>query len=230
MPAKKYEPEVWRFFCGMCSTVDGGDVGRMQVMSKIIILASKRIKIMTEYEKMLDGEIYNAVDPSLLKDLYACSELCWEYNQIRPTDFKSRNEKLKQILGEADDDTFINPPFHCDYGKHIKVGRRFFANFNFVILDEAPVTIGDDVFIGPNVGIYTACHSTDPKDRNTREEWAKPVTIGRNCWIGGNVTILPGVTIGEGSTIGAGSVVVKDIPSHCVAVGNPCVVIKELED
>lgn len=85
---------------------------------------------MTEYEKMLSGEIYNAVDPSLLKDLYACSELCWEYNQIRPTDFKSRNEILKQILGEADDDTFINPPFHCDYGKHIKVGRRFFANFN----------------------------------------------------------------------------------------------------
>lgn len=103
---------------------------------------------MTEYDKMLSGEIYNAVDPSLLKDLYACSELCWEYNQIRPTDFKSRNEKLKQILGEADDDTFINPPFHCDYGKHIKVGRRFFANFNFVVLDEAPVTIGDDVFIG----------------------------------------------------------------------------------
>ena len=167
---------------------------------------------MTEYEKMLSGEIYNAVDPSLLKDLYACSELCWEYNQIRPTDFKARNEKLKQILGGADDDTFINPPFHCDYGKHIKVGRRFFANFNFVVLDEAPVTIGDDVFIGPNVGIYTACHSTDPKERNTREEWAKPVTIGRNCWIGGNVTILPGVTIGEGSTIGAGSVVVKDLP------------------
>ena len=101
----------------MRSTVDDCDVVRMQVMSKIIILASKRIKIMTEYEKMLSGEIYNAVDPSLLKDLYACSELCWEYNQIRPTDFKSRNEKLKQILGEADDDTFINPPFHCDYGK-----------------------------------------------------------------------------------------------------------------
>ena len=126
---------------------------RMQVMSKIIILASKRIKIMTEYEKMLSGEVYDAAETSLLKDLHACSELCWEYNQIRPTDFKSRNEKLKQILGEADDDTFINPPFHCDYGKHIQVGRRFFANFNFVVLDEAPVTIGDDVFIGPNVGI-----------------------------------------------------------------------------
>lgn len=94
----------------MRSTVDGGEVVRMQVMSKIIILASKRIKIMTEYEKMLGGEIYDAVDPSLLKDLYACSKLCWEYNQIRPTDFKARNKKLKQILGEADDDTFITPP------------------------------------------------------------------------------------------------------------------------
>lgn len=103
----KYEPQVWRFFYGMRGTVDGSYAGRMQVMSKIIILASKRIKIMTEYEKMLSGEIYNAVDPSLLKDLYACSELCWEYNQIRPTDFKARNEKLKQILGTADDDTFI---------------------------------------------------------------------------------------------------------------------------
>lgn len=184
---------------------------------------------MTEYEKMLNGDVYNAVDDSLLEALHACSELCWEYNQIRPTDLRSRNEKLKLILGKADDDTFINQPFHCDYGKHIKVGRRFFANFNLVVLDEAMVTIGDDVFIGPNVGIYTACHSTDPEERNTRQEWARPVTIGDNCWIGGNVTILPGVTIGEGCTIGAGSVVVKDIPAHSVAVGNPCVVIRKLD-
>ncbi len=185
---------------------------------------------MTEYEKMLKGEVYSAVDASLLKERNACSELCWEYNQIRPTDLKARNEKLRQILGEADDDIAINPPFHCDYGKQISVGKRFFANFNLVILDEAPVTIGDDVFIGPNVGIYTACHSTDPEERNTGQEWARPVVIGRNCWIGGNVTILPGVTIGEGCTIGAGSVVVKDVPAHSVAVGNPCTVIRKLND
>lgn len=184
---------------------------------------------MTEYEKMLAGDIYNAADPYLLKDLHRCSDLCWEYNQIRPTDFRARNEKLKQILGKADDDTFINPPFHCDYGKHIKVGRRFFANFNLVILDEAQVTIGDDVFIGPNVSIYTACHSTIPEERNTRQEWAKPVSVGSNCWIGGSVTILAGVTIGEGCTIGAGSLVVKDIPANSVAVGNPCTVIRTLK-
>ena len=183
---------------------------------------------MTEYDKMLSGEVYNAIDPELLHDLNACKDLCWEYNQIRPTLLRERNEKLQQILGKADADTFINQPFLCDYGKHIRVGKRFFANFNFVVLDEALVTIGDDCFIGPNVSIYTACHSTNVEERNTRQEWAKPVTIGNNCWIGGSVTILPGVTIGDGCTIGAGSVVVKDIPDNSVAVGNPCKVIKKL--
>jgi len=182
----------------------------------------------TEYEKMLAGDVYDATDAGLLKDLNECKDLCWEYNQIRPTLFMQRNEKLRQILGQSDEDTFINQPFYCDYGKHIKVGKRFFANFNLVVLDEAVVTIGDDCFIGPNVSIYTACHSTDPLERNTRQEWAKPVTIGNSCWIGGSVTILPGVTIGDYVTIGAGSVVVKDIPSNCVAVGNPARVIKNI--
>ena len=108
------------------------------------------------------------------------------------------------------------------------MGRRCFANFNFTVLDEAPVTVGDDCFIGPNVSIYTACHSTDPVEMNSRREWAKPVTIGYNVWIGVSVTILPGVTIGSNVTIGAGSVVVKDIPDGCVAVGNPCRVLKML--
>ena len=112
--------------------------------------------------------------------------------------------------------------------KHIRLGKRFFANFNFTVLDEAYVTIGDDCFVGPNVSIYTACHDTDPLKRNSREEWAEPVTIGDNVWIGGNTTILPGVTIGSNVTIGAGSVVVKDIPDNCVAVGNPARVIKEI--
>ena len=180
---------------------------------------------MTEYEKLMLGEVYSAIDKDILHDLNACKDLCWEYNQIRPTLVKERNEKLQQILGKCDEDTFIIQPFFCDYGRHIRVGKRFFANFNFVVLDEALVTIGDDCFIGPNVSIYTACHSTNVEERNTRCEWAKPVTIGNNCWIGGSVTILPGVTIGEGCTIGAGSVVVKDIPAHSVAVGNPCKVV-----
>ena len=184
--------------------------------------------MMTEYEKMLSGEVYNAVDKSLLKDLNLCKDRCYEYNQIRPTLIKERNEKLHEILGKCDKDTFINQPFFCDYGKHIRVGKRFFANFNWTVLDEAMVTIGDDCFVGPNVSIYTACHSTDPIERNTRREWARPVTIGDNCWIGGNATILPGVKIGNNVTIGAGSVVVKDIPSDCVAVGNPAKVVKKV--
>ena len=181
----------------------------------------------TEYEKMIGGEVYNAMDEDILRELNLCKDLCWEYNQIRPTQIKERNRKLHEILGKCDEDTFINQPFYCDYGKHIRVGKRFFANFNLTVLDEAMVTIGDNCFIRPNVNIYTACHSTDPVARNTRRDWARPVTIGDNCWIGGHATILPGVTIGDNVTIGAGSVVVKDIPSNSIAVGNPAKVIKK---
>ena len=184
----------------------------------------------TEYAKMLDGEVYNAMDEALLKDLNLCKDLCWEYNQIRPTNIKERNMKLHEILGKCDEDTFINQPFFCDYGKHVRVGKHFFANFNLTVLDEAMVTIGDNCFVGPNVNIYTACHSTDPTIRNTRQDWARPVTIGNNCWIGGNATILPGVTIGDNVTIGAGSVVVTDIASNSVAVGNPAKVVKKISN
>ena len=184
---------------------------------------------MTEKEKMLAGMVYSAVDEQLLDELNAVKAVIHKYNLLSPADVGGRLEVLKGLLGAVgDDDIIINQPFYCDYGKHIRVGKRFFANFHFTVLDEARVTIGDDCFIGPNVSIYTACHSTDPVERNTRREWAEPVTIGDNVWIGGTVTILPGVTIGDNVTIGAGSVVTKDIPSNVVAVGNPCRVIKHL--
>ena len=178
------------------------------------------------WDDMVSGREYDATHPYLLERLNATKDRIWEYNKMRPSMLKERNELLRGLLGKSDGDTFINQPFYCDYGSNIRVGRRFFANFNFTVLDEAPVTVGDDCFIGPNVSIYTACHSTDPVERNSRREWAKPVTIGDNVWIGGSVTILPGVTIGSNVTIGAGSVVVKDIPDGCVAVGNPCRVVK----
>ena len=184
---------------------------------------------MTEKEKMLAGMVYSAVDEQLLEELNAVKEGIHKYNLMSPADAAGRLEILKSILGFiGDDEIIINQPFYCDYGKQISVGKRFFANFHFTVLDEANVTIGDDCFVGPNVSIYTACHSTDPIKRNTRKEWAEPVTIGDNVWIGGSVTILPGVTIGDNVTIGAGSVVTKDIPSNVVAVGNPCHVIKHL--
>lgn len=184
---------------------------------------------MTEKEKLLAGQVYSATDPELLRELNACKDVIHRYNQLLPSMRAERTAMLKSLLGHVgDDNILINQPFYCDYGSNISVGKRFFANFNFTVLDEAQVTIGDDCFVGPNVGIYTACHSTDPVERNSRREWGEPVTIGDNVWIGGNVTILPGVTIGDNVTIGAGSVVTHDIPANVVAAGNPCRVIKEI--
>ena len=184
---------------------------------------------MTEKEKMLAGMNYSAVDPQLIRELGETREKIYDYNALRPSETEKMKAMLHDLLGYiGDNDITVNQPFHCDYGQQISVGRRFFANFNLTILDEARVTIGDDCFIGPNVSIYTACHSTDPVERNSRREWAEPVTIGDNVWIGGSVTILPGVTIGDNVTIGAGSVVVSDIPSGSIAVGNPCKVIKKI--
>ena len=183
----------------------------------------------TEKEKMLAGEIYSAVDPQLLEELDRGKRWVQQYNALPATDTTAKRQLLKTMLGQvADDEIIINQPFYCDYGQQISVGKRFFANFNFTVLDEARVIIGDNCFIGPHVSIYTACHSTDPQERNSRKEWAKPVSIGHNVWIGGNVTILPGVTIGDNVTIGAGSVVVGDIPSNVIAVGNPCHVVKSI--
>ena len=188
-----------------------------------------KLSIMTEKEKMLAGMVYDATTPELIAELQNTREILYEFNMLRPSETLRMKNILKSLLGHTGDEYFlINQPFRCDYGKQISIGKRFFANFNFTVLDEARVTIGDDCFIGPNVSIYTACHSTDPVERNTRQEWAKPVTIGNNVWIGGSVTILPGVTIGDNVTIGAGSVVTRDIPSNTVAVGNPCKVVRNL--
>ena len=184
---------------------------------------------MTEKELMQSGLPYSAVDLQLLKELNATKDVIHRYNALMPSQTEELLSILKNLLGHIGDDHIcINQPFFCDYGKQISVGKRFFANFNFTVLDEAKVTIGDNCFIGPNVSIYTACHSTDPVERNSRREWAEPVTIGDNVWIGGSVTILPGVTIGDNTTIGAGSVVTKDIPANVVAAGNPCKVIRKI--
>ena len=185
---------------------------------------------MTEEEKMLAGHVYDAADPELMRHIVDCHDALYDYNALRPSQLAERTVLIKSILGRTGEEININQPFRCDYGCNISVGERFFANFNLVVLDEARVTIGDDCFIGPNVSIYTACHSTDVEERNSRREWARPVTIGNNVWIGGGTTILPGVTIGHNVTIGAGSVVVRDIPDNSVAVGNPCRVVRTLSN
>jgi acetyltransferase-like isoleucine patch superfamily enzyme len=141
-----------------------------------------------------------------------------------------RLAKLREVLGHVgDDEAIVDPPFSIDYGCNIRIGRRFYANFNLTILDCALVTIGDRVAIGPNVSIFAATHETDVASRRDNIEFARPVTIGDDCWIGGHVVILPGVTIGEGCTIGAGAVVSKDIPAWSVALGQPARVVKKVQ-
>lgn len=186
---------------------------------------------MTEKEKMLKGMLYDAnYNPQLIEERLECKELCRDYNELRPKDIAGRNALLRKILGAAGDGLLVEQPFYCDYGYNIRVGKNFFANFNLVILDEAPVTFGDNVFVAPNCGFYTAGHPVDAGERNIGLEYARPITVGDDVWIGAGVSVLPGVTIGSNCVIGAGSVVTRDIPSNSIAVGNPCRVIKTIAD
>jgi len=184
---------------------------------------------MTEKEKMLSGEIYDAnYNKDLIKERYIIKDKCFEYNNIKPSEVETRNKLMKSILGKTKENFLIEQPFICDYGYNIEIGENFYSNHNLVILDANKVKFGDNVFIAPNCGFYTAGHPLDAETRNKGLEYAKPITVGNNVWIGGNVVVLPGVTIGDNAVIGAGSVVNKDIPSNVVAVGNPCRVIKEI--
>lgn len=185
---------------------------------------------MTEKEKMLRGMIYDAnYDAQLIEERLVCKELCRDYNDLRPKETEARRALLNRILGKVGGDILIEQPFYCDYGYNISVGKNFYANFNLVILDGAPVSFGDNVFIAPNCGFYTAGHPIDAEERNKGLEYAHPITVGNNVWFGAHVCVLPGVTIGDNCVIGAGSVVTKDIPSNSVAVGNPCRVIRKVD-
>lgn len=185
---------------------------------------------MSEKEKMLSGEWYEPIfDKELASERAKVKDLCHEYNSLAPSDEQSRIKLIKKILGKTKNRVCIEPHFYCDYGYNIEVGENFYINHNCVILDCAKVTFGDNVFIGPNCGFYTAVHPLDFKSRNAGLEMAKPIKTGNNVWIGGGVTVLPGVTIGDNSVIGAGSVVVKDIPDNVVAAGSPCRVVKKIE-
>lgn len=185
---------------------------------------------MTEKDKMLAGLIYDANnDPQLIKERMECKEMCRDYNDLRPCDTGTREVMLRKLLGGTKKGLIIEQPFNCDYGYNISVGNNFYANFNLVILDEAPVTFGDNVFIAPNCGFYTAGHPIDAAQRNRGLEYARPISVGDNVWIGAGVTVLPGVTIGDNCVVGAGSVVVRDLPPYSIAVGNPCQVIKTIE-
>ena len=183
---------------------------------------------MTEKEKAAAGYLYNAnYDEEILKEISRFNDLCHEFNQIKPSDREAQGEILKQILGTMGEQVTVNTPFWCDYGYNIEIGENFFANHNCIILDCAKVTFGDNVFIAPDCGFYTAGHPLDYERRNQGLEYAYPITVGNNVWIGAGVRVMPGVTIGDNVVIGAGSVVTKDIPSNKIAYGNPCKIVKD---
>ncbi len=186
---------------------------------------------MNEKEKMLAGELYDAnYNEELQKEREKAKDLCYEYNQIKPSNQEEKRKIMKQLLGSTKQDFLIEQPFMCDYGYNIEIGENFYANHNLIILDGNKVKFGDNVFIAPNCAFYTAGHPLDAEQRNKGLEYAKPIEVGNSVWIGGNVVVLPGVKIGDHCVIGAGSVVTKDIPDNSVAVGNPCKVIRKIDE
>lgn len=183
----------------------------------------------TEKQKMLSGELYNALDEELSKERLHARLLISDLNNTKENEIEKRNNILAELLPNTGANLWLQPPFYCDYGTNIIAGDNVFFNFNCVVLDVNQVKIGSRTLFGPNVQIYTATHPINYKERATGLEFAKPITIGEDIWIGGSVVICPGVTIGNRTVIGAGSVVTKDIPSNVFAAGNPCKVIRKLE-
>ena len=177
-----------------------------------------------------DKELVYISDDEVFEEQKIARRLTQELNTVDRADFDAIKKIVNKLLGKSDSDTFINPPFYCDYGSHIEVGKNFFANYNCTMLDVGRIRIGDNVQIAPNVAIYTAGHPVHPATRNTLYEYGIDVTIGNNVWIGGNVVICPGVTIWDNTVIGAGSVVTRDIPAWSIAAGNPCRVLRKITE
>jgi maltose O-acetyltransferase len=184
----------------------------------------------SEKSKMLRGELYNPIDPQLVADRRHARLLLEAYNRTSIDELPERDRLLRELIPQVGRELWIEPPFYCDYGEHITIGDNVYFNFNCVILDVAPVTIGSRVLFAPGVQIYAATHPVSVAMRRTGLELGKPITIGDDVWIGGGAIICPGVSIGSGTTIGAGSVVTKDIPAGVVAAGNPCRVIRDAEE
>ncbi|HGN7348373.1 TPA: sugar O-acetyltransferase [Staphylococcus aureus] len=186
---------------------------------------------MTEKEKMLAEKWYDAnFDQDLINERARAKDICFELNHTRPSDTNKRKELIDQLFQTTTDNVELAIPFDTDYGWNVKLGKNVFVNTNCYFMDGGQITIGDNVFIGSNCGFYTATHPLNFHHRNEGFEKAGPINIGSNTWFGGHVAVLPGVTIGEGSVIGAGSVVTKDIPPHSLAVGNPCKVVRKIDN
>ena len=186
---------------------------------------------MTHREKRDSGLLFDyTADPEMTQEHYACKDKCFAYNNIPPSHIEERTALLKELLGKTGEELTVHSPFWCDYGYNIEVGENFFANHGCVFLDGGKITFGDNVFIAPLCGFYTAGHPVDAERRNIHLEYSHPITVGDNVWFGGGVQVMPGVTIGSNVVIGAGSVVVHDIPDGVVAVGNPCRVVRPITE
>ena len=177
-------------------------------------------------ERMLAGDLYLADDPELVAEARRAHELLHRFNATRPADASERRRILEELLGAVGEGAEIRPPFLCDYGYQIRVGARTFANVGLVALDVAPITIGEDVQIGPNVQLLTPTHPLEPEPRRAKWEAAEPIAIGDNAWLGGGVIVCPGVTIGPDAVVGAGAVVTRDVPAGALAVGVPARVVR----
>ena len=186
---------------------------------------------MTEKEKMHTGDLYLPNDESILEEQLKCLDRLYDFNMTRPTEMEKREKLLKEMFAEIGEGCYIEPPFHANWGgKNVHFGKNVYANFNLTMVDDTHIYVGDVVMFGPNVCVATAGHPILPELREKAYQYNFPVKIGKNCWIGAGAVIVPGVTIGENTVIGAGSVVTKDIPANVVAVGNPCKVLREINE
>lgn len=182
-------------------------------------------------DKMHSGQLYLPGDEELMREQLLCLNRLYDFNMTRPTELKKRDYMLKEMFAEIGDGCYIEPPFHSNWGgKHVHFGKNIYANFNLTLVDDTHIYVGDYTMFGPNVTVATAGHPILPELREKGYQYNAPVSIGKNCWIGAGVIIVPGITIGDNVVIGAGSIVTKDIPSNVVAVGNPCKVLREVNE
>lgn len=182
----------------------------------------------SNHERMLAGDLYISDDPNIAREQQRAVRLAAEYQAAYALDSERARAILVELLGGLGEEAHLRPPVFLDYGTHLTIGPRTFVNYNLVALDVAPIRIGADCQIGPNVQLLTPTHPVEPQPRRDKLEAAQPITIGDNVWLGGGVIVLPGVTIGDNSVIGAGAVVAKDIPANVIAVGNPARIIREI--
>lgn len=182
-------------------------------------------------EKMHGLELYLPVDKELMKEQTAYLDRLYDFNMTRPTEEEKRQTLLKEMFAEIGDNCYIEPPLRSNFGgHHVHFGNHIYANFNLTLVDDTHIYVGDYTMFGPNVTVATAGHPITPELREKGYQYNAPVHIGKNCWIGAGVVIVPGITIGDNVVIGAGSIVTKDIPSNVVAVGNPCKVLREVNE